>query len=213
MNDVLKKYFPVADLIAGTFGKECEVVVHDLENPEESVVHVANGTVTGRAIGQSFDHLIKNVLMHEDFKDDMTVNYVFDTADGRKIRSSTLFIRDDAGTVVGALCINYDTTRYMLMQESLKAFFGGTEGTAAEGAETDEVRDRNVSSILDDLISGIIGDEDVKNLSRKRCVELVRFMDEKGVFLVKGAVDKVADVMGVSKVTIYSYLDSAKGKR
>ena len=53
----------------------------------------------------------------------------------------------------------------------------------------------------------------MKSLSRKRCVELVKFMDEKGVFLVKGAIDKVAAVMGVSRVTIYSYLDSAKGKR
>lgn len=47
----------------------------------------------------------------------------------------------------------------------------------------------------------------------RRCVELVKFMDEKGVFLVKGAIEKVAGIMGVSKVTIYSYLDEAKGKR
>ena len=38
-------------------------------------------------------------------------------------------------------------------------------------------------------------------------------MDEKGIFLVKGAMDKVASMMGVSKVTIYSYLDEVKGKR
>ena len=38
MNPILKQYYPIADLIAGTIGKECEVVVHDLENPEQSVV-------------------------------------------------------------------------------------------------------------------------------------------------------------------------------
>lgn len=37
-------------------------------------------------------------------------------------------------------------------------------------------------------------------------------MDEKGVFLVKGAIDKVAASMGLSKVTIYSYLDEVRGK-
>lgn len=38
-------------------------------------------------------------------------------------------------------------------------------------------------------------------------------MDEKGIFLVKGSIDKVANFMGVSKVTVYSYLDAIKGKR
>ena len=38
-------------------------------------------------------------------------------------------------------------------------------------------------------------------------------MDEKGIFLVKGTVEKVAEIMGVTKVTVYSYLDEAKGKR
>ena len=50
-------------------------------------------------------------------------------------------------------------------------------------------------------------------MNRKKCVELVKFMDEKGIFLVKGAIDKVAARLGVSKVTIYSYLDEAKGRR
>lgn len=215
MNDILKRYFPIADLIAGTFGKECEAVVHDLEDPEKSVVYVANGTVTGRMEGQSFDHLIRNVLLSRDFKDDKTLNYVFETSDGRRIRSSTLFIRNDTGTVAGALCVNYDMTRYLLMRESLEAFFG--EGSVSEATFTAEISeesgDMNVTSILDDIIYGIIGSEDTQHLSRRRCVELVRFMDEKGVFLVKGAVDKVAGIMGVSKVTIYSYIDEAKGKR
>ena len=210
MNALLKQYFPVADLIAGTFGQECEVVVHDLEQPEESVVYVANGTVTGRKIGQSFDHLVRNVLMNEDFRDDKTLNYVFETADGRKIRSSTLLLRDADAGVIGALCINYDLSRYLLMQASLNAFLGGAE---AGRQDSEREPEQDVSAIIDDLILKIIGPGDAKNLTRKRCVELVRFMDEKGVFLVKGAIDKVAGLMGVSRVTIYSYLDEAKGKR
>ena len=35
-------------MIANTFGEDCEVVVHDLEDPEHSVVYVANNKVTGR---------------------------------------------------------------------------------------------------------------------------------------------------------------------
>ena len=208
MNSILEMYFPMADLIAGTFGKECEVVVHDLENPEQSVVYVVNGEVTGRAKGQSFDHLIKNVLLSKDFKEDHLINYTFETTDGRKIRSSSLLIRDKK-KLIGMICINYDMTRYRMMQESLNAFFGAeNEQTAKE-----ENSGQDVMAIIDDLIMQIIGPNDAKNLNRKRCVELVKFMDDKGIFLVKGAMDKVAELMGVSRITIYSYLDEAKGKR
>jgi len=36
----------------------------------------------------------------------------------------------------------------------------------------------------------------------------VRRLDERGVFLLRGAVDNVADWMGVSRVTLYSYLNA-----
>ena len=212
MNPILKQYYPIADLIAGTFGKECEVVVHDLENPEQSVVYAVNGEVTGRTKGQSFDHLIKNVLLNKDFKEDRLINYTFDTADGRKIRSSSLLIRDEKQEVIGMICINYDMSHYLAMQKSLTAFFG-TAGAEAPQTEPEQEPDQNGMAIIDDLIMKIIGTDDAKNLNRRRCVELVKFMDDKGVFLVKGAMDKVAELMGVSRITIYSYLDEAKGKR
>ena len=44
------------------------------------------------------------------------------------------------------------------------------------------------------------------------CLLYTSFMDDKGIFLVKGAIDKVAACMGLSKVTIYGYLDTVRGK-
>ena len=68
-------------------------------------------------------------------------------------------------------------------------------------------------AVIDKLIMSVIGSTDTRVLSRSKCVGLVRLMDEKGIFLVKGAMDKVAELMGVSRVTIYSYLDEARGKK
>ncbi len=39
---------------------------------------------------------------------------------------------------------------------------------------------------------------------------MVKFLDEKGIFRVKGTIEMVADVLKVSKFTIYSYLDHIK---
>lgn len=209
MNPLLKTYFPVADMIAETFGGDCEVVIHDLEQPDSSVVYVANGNVTNRQKGQAFDHLVRNVLLSKNFRDDRLTNYMFETSDGKKIKSSSVLLRDADKEVIGMLCINYDITDYIQAQSKLNRFL--CVETAAQ--EEEKAVGQDVMAVIDELILNIVGTSDVKNLTRKRSVEIIKFMEEKGIFLVKGAVDKVAALMGVSKVTIYSYLDEAKGKR
>ena len=211
MHPILQAYIPVANMITQTFGKSCEVALHDLTQPESSVVYVANGTVTGRKEGQSFDHLIRQVLLNKKFKDDCTVNYVFETESGKKIKSSSALIRNLDGEVVGMLCINYDLTVSCLLQEELAGFLPKSSPDPLPAEEA--APDQDVLTIIDELIDNILKNADVSNLKRKENIEIIRFMDEKGVFLVKGAIDKVAASMGLSKVTIYSYLDEVRGKK
>lgn len=144
-------HFPVADRIAATFGPCCEAAIHDFHSPETSVVHVA-GQVTGRKVGQSFDHLIKNVLLSKDFQNDQSNNYVFQTPTGRTIKSSSVLLRD-GGHVIGMLCINYDLTIGQSFYQQMAAFYGGTQEDAANG-EVDAADD--VTSIIDGLIDSIL---------------------------------------------------------
>ena len=209
MHPILKAYIPVANIISQTFGRSCEAAIHDLTQPESSVVYVANGTVTGRKEGQSFNHLIPQVLLSKKFKDDCTVNYTFETEDGKKIKSSSALIRNLEGEVVGMLCINYDLTISYLIQEELASFL---PQTFSEHPVVEEALEQDVLTIVDELIDNIIGVKDIGSLKRKQNLEIIRFMDEKGIFLVKGAIDKVAASMGLSKVTIYSYLDDVREK-
>ncbi|WP_205419663.1 PAS domain-containing protein, partial [Klebsiella pneumoniae] len=64
--------------------------------------------VTGRQIGQSFDHLVKQVLLSDEFTEDHLAGYDIEAVDHRIIKSSTTLIRDYQQQVIGALCINYD---------------------------------------------------------------------------------------------------------
>lgn len=211
MHPILKSYIPVANMITQTFGKNCEVAIHDLTQPESSVVYVANGTITGRKEGQSFDHLIRQVLLSKKFKDDCTANYVFEAENGKKVKSSSVLIRNPEGEVIGMLCINYDLTVSYLIQEELIGFL--PEITPNPIPNEDGVPSQDVLTIIDELIDNIIKNADVGNLKRKDNLEIINFMDEKGVFLVRGAIDKVAASLGLSKVTIYSYLDEVRGKK
>ena len=212
MHELLSPLIPVAETIGRTFGKNCEVVLHDLTTPENSVVYAVNGNVTGRREGQPFDHLIKFVLLNKNFRDDYTVNYMFETQDGRKIKSSSALIRDRKGEVIGMLCINYDLSAINRMREQLDEFLPGSgEDSGVFGS--DAMLDQNVTTVVDSLIDHIIDGRRKKELTKQDNLEIIRFMDDKGIFLVKGAIDKVAAGLGLSKVTIYGYLDIVRGKK
>lgn len=206
INKELERLIPVANLIAKTFGKHCEVVIHDLSHPQSSVVYTVNNIVTGREVGQGFDHLVKQVLLSKKFKDDCSVNYMTKTKDGKKIKSSTAIIRDSKGKVIGALCVNYDLDVYVNFKEAFEDLLYVEEQVIDEEVEPIP----NVAEIVEELIDKIIESDNVDELKRKDKIELIRFMDKKGIFLMKGAIDKVAEKLGISKVTVYSYLDIIK---
>ena len=207
-NKELKKYIPIANMIAKTFGRNCEVVIHDLTVPQNSVVYAINNHVTGRKVGQAFDHLVKQVLLSPKFEDDYMAGYKTVTEDGREIKSSTALIRDSNEKVIGALCVNYNLDNMIHFKEFLDEFM------AVEQEEKEKVEDvelmENVAEIADDLIDRMIAPYENEELKRKEKVKLIKFMDEKGIFLIKGSVDKVAEKLGISKVTVYSYLDEIK---
>lgn len=208
---VLESFIPIAKSTAKMFGRNCEVVIHDLTNPQASVMFTVNNHVTGRKIGQSFDHLVKTVLLSEDFKEDYLAGYTFVTEDKRTIRSSTSLIRDSNNSVIGAFCINFDVEGLNQMQQFMNTFFS-TQVVVQENEEKSEAAIENVEEIVDQLIQQIIQNSVHPVMKRHEKIELIRFMDEKGIFLMKGSVEKVASLLGISKVTVYSYLDEIKNK-
>lgn len=210
INKELEKYIPIANLIAKTFGKNCEVVIHDLSIPQNSVAYTINNHVTGRKIGESFDHLVKQVLLSRNFENDCATNYKTITEDGREIKSSTALIRSYKGNVIGALCVNYDVNHIKNSIAGMKEFFDDFLNVDQEKVEINVEPFDNVMEIVDDLINKIIGNTDIDILKRKDKISLIQFMDTKGIFLIKGAIEKVAAKLKISKVTVYSYLDEIK---
>ena len=210
MHVLLKSLIPIAETIGKTFGNRCEVVLHDLTIPEKSVVYTVNGDVTGRREGQTFDRLVRSVLLNKNFTRDYAVNYTFETEDGRRIKSSSFLVRDEAGEVVGVFCVNYDITFMKTLHDELELFLPMQEDSSVICPEM--AADQDVTTVVDTLIDNIVSGRKKQGLTKQDNLEMIRFMDDKGNFLVKGAIDKVAACMGLSKVTIYGYLDTVRGK-
>ena len=117
-NNILLQLMPLVDSIAETFGKNCEVVLHDLSDPSKSIIKIANGHITGRDVGVPLSDL--GLLLFEKVKHDKNSNYFVGyrtkTKKGLDLKSTTVFIRNSRGKVIGSLCINIDITSHLLLK-------------------------------------------------------------------------------------------------
>lgn len=209
MNPILEGYIPMAKLISKTFGSHCEVIIHDFSTPQNSVVYTENNVVTNRHVGESFtEYFVKEVLLSRKFRDDCCANYLMEGKDGKQIKSSTALIRDLNDRVIGAFCVNIDLTQITSFIDTMGTLMGLPEPTSDSGDPVELLP--SIQEIVNDIIDRTIGDQDVDSMSRDQKIELIRFMYDKEIFTMKGATEKVADRMNISKVTVYSYLDDIK---
>lgn len=179
MHVLLKSLIPIAEIIGKTFGNRCEVVLHDLTIPEKSVVYTVNGDVTGRREGQTFDRLVRSVLLNKNFTRDYAVNYTFETEDGRKIKSSSSLVRDEEGEVVGVFCVNYDITFMKSLHDELELFLPMQEDSSVISPEM--AADQDVTTVVDTLIDNIVSGRKKQGLTKQDNLEMIRFMDDKGI--------------------------------
>src|SRR5690554_807829 len=105
-------------MLSNALGPHTEVVLHDLLNPERSILAIANGHVTGRKVGGSVlggprrDQgfiAVRRAMEDRSSSDPVMVeNYSTFAPDGRPLRSSTVVYRDSSGQSFASLCINAD---------------------------------------------------------------------------------------------------------
>lgn len=211
--DLLRVLKRIADGLSAVFGQTCEIVIHDLADPRSSVVHVSNGHVTDRKVGDGIRDMAM-VLRSPRFANDTLAPYLSEASDGKRVKSMTTVIRDGQGDIVGAFCLNLDLEPF-LQAHGLVAEL--SEGLPLEEPETDEVpiHDQDVLSILQHIIRQTISEigVPVAKMDKDTKVRIVRFLDEKEVFRIKGAVDDVAKRLGVSRYTIYNYLEEVRQNR
>jgi predicted transcriptional regulator YheO len=199
-------YFDLADRLVKALGTHCEIVLHDLRWPENSLVHVA-GSVTGRSPGAPITNLVLEALHdHGDTVPDL-LNYRTQAPNGHPLKSSTLFIRDD-GRVVGALCINIDVAPLEELAEDVRRLIGYEEPSWIS-TETFETK---VADVLDDLVATALKEVNVRPaaMTVDDRMRVVARLEAHGAFLIKGAVETVARRLRVSRFTIYAYLQQVR---
>jgi predicted transcriptional regulator YheO len=212
VNKYLKQFLPLVDVIAGTFGKNCEVVLHDFSNPSKSIIKIANGHVTGRDVGGPLTDLGLLLLKqaHKNTKNDILIGYCTKTKKGTDLKSTTVFIRNSKGKVVGSLCINIDITPYLSTQNLLKGLSETFTFSSGGGDnESPEKFESNVDTLINELLEQALQKigKPLRYMEKEDKLRIISDLKERGLFLIKGAAKRVSKELNVSLPTIYKYLE------
>src|SRR6266849_34122 len=121
--EVLIPYEPIVDCIADLFGPNCEVVLHDSHDPSHSVVKIRNGHVTGRTVNSPLTDLGLEILQRKNFRRITLGNYFTRLPNGKTLKSNAVLIHNEHGKIVGMLCINFDVSQLMALDQTLRDLY------------------------------------------------------------------------------------------
>ena len=120
------------------------------------------------------------------------------------MKSSTAILRDKKGNPVGLLCINLDVSKWEEMAHVLEEWLGKmSTQDLPEVLFKDDWREQ-----INTYVSQYLKREGVtlKVLSKEKKRELIKLLHHEGAFKAKHAASYVADVLSLSRATIYNYL-------
>ncbi|MDP4108383.1 MAG: helix-turn-helix transcriptional regulator [Bacillota bacterium] len=211
MTPTLDLLIQFADGMSKQFGQDCEIVIHDLtlQNLEHSIIYIVNGHVTNRKPGDGPSKVVLETL-HKDpdsLKDH--IGYLTRTSDGRILKSSTMYIRGEDRRIHYIFSLNYDITGLLAVDRAVKQL---VESEPQAGNKQPEQILQNVNDLLDNLIEqsvAMIG-KPVALMTKDEKVSAIQFLNDAGAFLITKSGDKVSKYFGISKYTLYSYIDVNK---
>ena len=200
----------LAEGIVAVVGPHCEVVVHDFCDPEHSVVLIA-GDVTDRRVGAPVPDLsFISGELDRDTPDQLNYRARIGS---HHLQSSTIWIRDTGGTPIGAVCINVDYSDLIHARDLLDKLATSTRNVS-DLVVTDTFA-KDVGDLIELSISEFLRQEDIESVEAmgyKDKLRLIQALEERGLFKIRRAVNRVADLLDVSRATIYNYRSNLKNE-
>lgn len=212
MDLILELLTQVAHGVAVHFGEYCEVVIHDIKKNdiESSVVYIENGSITKRTVGDGPSGIVLEALKKRNALPKDRLAYLTRTADGRILKSSTMYIKGDSQQVEYIFSLNYDITEYIRAAKALEVLTTVSGETKTE--DEPSTITHSVNELLDTLIEqsvALVG-KPVSDMSKDDKVKAIQYLNDAGAFLITKSGDKVSNYFGISKFTLYSYMGNNK---
>lgn len=211
-NELFRHYQNIMNYFGEILGSNYEFVLHVLNpNGGSQIGHIVNGDLSGRSLSGPLTNYARKLISEKVYlNNDYVVGYVGEGPRGKKFRSSTLFIKDGKGELQGLLCINFDADAYWkVAKDVLKLANLSLDIKRIENRNDQEHPVEKLTENVRDIIYTVI-DKDILDsgaqLSPEQKKLAISKLKEYGVFDIKGTINEVAEVMGMSESSVYRYL-------
>ena len=205
--DFLKQ---LAHGLAIQFGSSCEIAIHDLKTKdlEKSIVYIENGHISNRQTGDGPSGIVLETLQSDPSTIHDKLSYLTKTEDGRILKSSTFYIRDDDGSISYIFSLNYDITAFTAASTAIQSLIATKDNLPDLTGDSPRQITHNVNEHLDLLIEQAVAKvgKPVAMMNKDDKVAVVQYLDHAGAFLITKSGDKVSSYLGISKFTLYSYM-------
>ena len=205
--DFLKQ---LAHGLAIQFGSSCEIAIHDLKTKdlEKSIVYIENGHVSNRQTGDGPSGIVLETLQSDPSTIHDKLSYLTKTEDGRILKSSTFYIRDDDGSISYIFSLNYDITAFTAASTAIQSLIATKDNLPDLTGDSPRQITHNVNELLDLLIEQAVAKvgKPVAMMNKDDKVAVVQYLYHAGAFLITKSGDKVSSYLGISKFTLYSYM-------
>mgnify|MGYP002596572372 CR=1 FL=1 len=218
---MLRQYTVLVEYLGATLGPDYEVVLHEILPETSRVAAIVNGTISGRSVGAPITNAALRMIMQKQYEtSDYNLNYTGQLANGKTIRSSTMFIKD-GGKLVGLLCINFDDSRYrdvcdrilslchpdLFVTDVLAQPLPENEDGVSARSSPEKFRN-SADAVALDAINRELERMGVTpgHLTHSERLQVITSLESAGIFLLKGAIKSAAAALGCSTASIYRYL-------
>lgn len=201
---ILETYKAMADGLADFLGDGFEIVIHSLENLDQSVIKIVNGFHSGRQEGCPITDIGLSMLdkLHANSMANF-FSYFTRNSEDAPLKACTIAIRGEYGQAIGLFCINFhlESSLYSLLQ------------TLTPPAHMDIAVKEHFAKNIVDVIEAAFEEAQLQTIhteqSRKNR-EIISILHDKGIFHLKDSVAAIAQKMGISKNTVYMHLRNLK---
>lgn len=196
----LEQLNAIAEGLGATFAPFCEVVVHDLQNPDHAILAIHNN-LSGRKVGDPATELGLARIASPDFPN-IIANYSNRFSDGRAVKSTSIGIKDAAGHYVAALCINVDMTLFRGMQNALAQF--GRLNTSSISEHLEPSGAEALRQRIDQFAARLATTPRALKAPERKA--LIQELKESGLLDIKKSMETVAQHLGISRASAYGYI-------
>ena len=221
--EIRRHYTLLVDFLGHILGPDYEVALHELTEDSNQIIAISNGELTGRHLGSPLSNKMLEFLSGRLYEtQDYVLSFESTSVTGKKMHSNSMFIKDRSGSVVGLLCINFDSSRYQELSARVMDLCSnmltpgvqsGTrliveDDTDPTAEPPEKTYHTSIAGATASIVSEVVSSYPVpvERLTQDEKMEIMAALNRKGVFLLKGSVSYVAKELHSSEASIYRYL-------